>query len=217
MIDDGDIGTIVITKANTRSVKDIQKMLKVGYESLRADRTLLRAQEGSEPVLDYEEDVGSPMGTEEAQLLPPTMKYSVAISNVGKFGLTSGSGALSPFSATTELVMGERRKLPHWRMFAYFPAWYMSIGCLQDHRVVDGVDAGCAMRQIYNCTSQDSISQILKAEDTISREIQMNPPMVDSCTDSMAKLSIRARKQLAVSSHIVVSEETMVPMQLPGY
>lgn len=152
-----ELATVVITNADQRSVADVSKMLTKCYETLVDLRAKARPSDS--------DTNGLPEGL--AQLVPAAFRYSVAISNVGKFGLTMGSGALSPYAPTTDITVGERRKLPLWRLFAYLPAWHVHLGCLQDHRVVDGRDAGVAMRLIREQLTRPAIRALLSATDTI--------------------------------------------------
>lgn len=157
-----ELATVVITNADQRSVADVSRMLVKGHKTL----TELRAkQENVARRVDDE----SPAGL--AQLLPAAFRPSVTISNVGKFGLTTGSGALSPYSPTTDIIIGERRRLPLWRLFAYFPAWHVHLGCLLDHRVVDGQEAGLGMRLIREQLSRPAIRALLSTKDTIPEPI----------------------------------------------
>jgi hypothetical protein len=153
----GEIATVVITNANERSVADVAKMLAKGHQALTDMRACAQPEGAHRTSLP--EDL--------AQLIPAAFRYSVSISNVGKFGLTTGSGALSAYSPTTDITVGERRKLPLWRIFAYFPAWHVHLGCLQDHRVVDGHDAGLAMRLVRDQLTRPAIRALLSAKHTI--------------------------------------------------
>ena len=168
-MEDGELATIVITEANTRSVGDIVKMLERGYGFLRDSRRTLRAGvEESEPSRQYFDEL--------SLLSQIPSKYSVALSNVGKFGLTSGSGALSACSASTEVTVGERRRLPKWYGVSYFPAWHVTLGCLQDHRAMDGQEAGVAMRLMRRELSRSAIRKLRRASDTIPGEIKAKDP-----------------------------------------
>ena len=53
-------------------------------------------------------DIGQWMNFDAAQFLPADLKYCVAISNVGEYGIISGMGSMTAFSATTEIVVGQR-------------------------------------------------------------------------------------------------------------
>lgn len=157
---DDEVATVVITDADQRSVADISKMLVKGHEAL----VEMRAR------TDPARPPGAPPGG-MADLVPAAFRHSVTISNVGKFGLSTGSGALSPYSPTTDITVGELRKLPLWRFIAYFPAWHVHLGCLQDHRVVDGREAGVAMRLVREQLSRRAIRALLSADDTIPSAI----------------------------------------------
>jgi 2-oxoacid dehydrogenase/acyltransferase catalytic subunit len=152
-----EIATIVITSADERSVADVAKMLAKGYQALVDMRA--NASPTDRNLGDVSEGL--------AELVPASSRCSVTISNVGKFGLTAGSGALSPYSPTTDITVGERRKLPVWRFVTYLPAWHVHLGCLLDHRVVDGQDAGLGMRLIRDQLTRPAIRALLAAEDTI--------------------------------------------------
>lgn len=156
-----DVATVVITDADRRSVSDIAKMIGKGQAALIDMRA--RFQPG--------DTGGERLPGGMAQLVPAAFRHSVTISNVGKFGLTTGSGALSPYAPTTDITVGERRKLPLWRFIAYVPAWHVHLGCLQDHRVVDGQDAGLAMRLLREQLTRSAVRSLLVAPDTISGAI----------------------------------------------
>lgn len=157
-----EVATVVITDADQRSVVDVSNMLIKGHQALSE----LHAKQ-----IHTGQSVSSDLPADLAQLLPAAFRHSVTISNVGKFGLTMGSGALSPYSPTTDITIGERRKLPLWRLIAYFPAWHVHLGCLQDHRVVDGQDAGLAMKLVREQLTRPAFRALLSAPSTVTEPI----------------------------------------------
>lgn len=153
-----DVATVVVTEAERRSPRDIVKMLEWGRTMLMVNRE--RAQSLGVANL--------PFPRELASLMPAAVRHSVTISNVGKSGLTTGSGALSPFGPTTDISIGERRRLPLWRLLMYWPAWHVHLGCVQDHRVLDGQDAGLAMTLVRDQLVRREVRALLSAPDTIT-------------------------------------------------
>lgn len=155
LLDDDELATVVITEADRRSVQDIRRMLMDGVAQLKA----ARKRQTQAPSLP----------PDVANLTPalPHM-FAVAISNAGKWGVISGSGAFSGHvSATTDITVGLRRRLPKWKGFAYLPAWHVNIAAIQDHRVMDGRASATAFVSIQEALSKESVKEILARPDTL--------------------------------------------------
>jgi hypothetical protein len=159
LIDD-QLATVVVTDADKRSVADIGHAIVDGVAQLQS--------------VHREDD--KPMDDELFGLMDPgPASFAVAISNPGKFGLVRGAGALSGHIApSSDITIGKRRRLPVWKGVGYFPAWHVNFGCLQDHRVFDGKEAGIAMSSIL--AESRRVGKILRAKHTyIPPEFQMLP------------------------------------------
>ncbi len=160
LLDDGELATVVVSDADKRSVADVGRIIRDGFAQMQALRRNAR-REGLQAPPAAARDV--------ADLVPPSeASFSVALSNPGKFGLVSGAGALSgAITPSTDISVGQRRRLPKWYGVAYLPAWQVSMGCLQDHRVFDGRDAGVAMQALREQLSRKGVRAILSAPDTL--------------------------------------------------
>lgn len=166
LVADDELATVVVPEADRRSVHDIANLIADGHAQLvRLREERLAAGHRALPPLADGLDA----------LVPPgPASYSVAVSNVGKFGLESGAGAFSgPLSPSTDLTLGQRRRRPHWFGVAYLPAWTVALGCLQDHRVFDGREAGLAMSAIRDELAPAAVRRLLREADTLP---QMDPP-----------------------------------------
>lgn len=165
LVADDELATVVIPEADKRSVRDISRMLEDGLSQLTAARQArLQAQAEGRTVLTPPQDALDLAG-------PTAASFSVAISNPGKFGLVAGAGSFSgAMSPSTDLTFGQRQRRPHWFGVAYLPAWTATIGCLQDHRVFDGKEAGLAMSALRAELSPQAVRAILRAPDSLPAE-----------------------------------------------
>ncbi len=163
LLEDGELATVVVSDADQRSVADVGRIIREGFAQMQALRRHAR-REGLTPPPAPGQDI--------AGLMPPSeASFSVALSNPGKFGLVSGAGALSgAVTPSTDLSVGQRRRLPKWYGVAYLPAWHVSMGCLQDHRVFDGRDAGVAMSGLREQLTRRGVRRILAAPDTLPKQ-----------------------------------------------
>ncbi len=163
LLDDGELATVVVSDADKRSVADVGRIIREGFGQMQALRRHAR-REGLQPPPAPGRDV--------AALMPPSeASFSVALSNPGKFGLVSGAGALSgDVTPSSDISVGQRRRMPKWYGFAYLPAWQVPLGCLQDHRVFDGRDAGIAMAALTGQLSRRGVRDILAAPDTLPEQ-----------------------------------------------
>lgn len=154
----GQLGTVVVEDADKRSLADISQCIRDGVATLEA-------QEGTAPVNE-----------DAIKLLTPTpASFSVAVSNPGKFGLVRGAGALSGYmSPSTDISIGQRRRVPTWKGIGYFPTWHTNFGCLQDHRVFDGREAGIAMTALQQ--ELRTVKTWLKTKSTVlPQQMQILP------------------------------------------
>ncbi len=162
LVADDELATVVIPNADQCSVKDIMRMVTDGYQQLLAlrERRMRNEKEGRIVRIP---DAGV------AELVPPNAtSFSVALSNPGKFGLVSGAGSFSgAMSPSSDLTVGQRRRMPKWYGVAYLPAWHINMGCLQDHRVFDGREAGVAMTALRQQLSRKGVREILAVPDTL--------------------------------------------------
>lgn len=162
LIDDGELATVVVTEADKRSLRDIGRILQDGVETLQAVRA--EQKRSGRDVAPFDDRA-------MARFDPGPAAFAVALSNPGKFGLVRGGGALSGAVApSSDVSVGERRRLPVWRGIAYLPAWHVNLGCLQDHRVFDGKEAGTAMRALRKALSRKGVKAIRKRPDTLPEE-----------------------------------------------
>lgn len=174
LVAEDELATVVITDAHTRSVRDISRMVIDGYEQLRALRThrrkaMARASEAAQVKATGRGGQGLLWDPESAAMLPPEAnQFSVALSNPGKFGLVEGAGAFSgDMAPSSDITCGLRRRMPKWYGVAYLPAWHVTLGCLQDHRIFDGREAGLAMTALQEQLSRRGVKEILRTEDTL--------------------------------------------------
>lgn len=163
LVADDELATVVVTEADRRSVQDITRLIADGHAQLvqaRAKRMQAQADGHAAP---------QPLAPGLDALVPPgATSFSVALSNPGKFGLEAGAGAFSgPLSPSTDLTLGQRRRAPHWFGVAYLPTWQATLGCLQDHRVFDGREAGLAMTALRRQLTRRAVRDLLRAPDTL--------------------------------------------------
>jgi hypothetical protein len=165
LVAEDELSTIVIPDADQRSVADIQRLLVDGQRQLVARRERRMREEAAGHA--------APAPSPEAMALlgPNAASFSVALSNPGKFGLESGAGAFSgTLSPSTDLTVGVRARKPAWFGVAYLPAWQIPIGCLQDHRVFDGREAGEAMQALRAELTPAAVRRLLRAPDTLASD-----------------------------------------------
>ncbi len=160
LVADDELATVVITHADQRSVNDIRRMLMDGVKQLEAAREH-RIASGAPPAEPVPDDIMA--------MAPVTAEsFSVAISNPGKFGLVAGAGSFSgAIAPSTDISVGQRRRLPIWKGIGYVPAWHVNMGCLQDHRLFDGKEAGVAMNGLREALSKKAVKEILRRPDTL--------------------------------------------------
>ncbi|MGB1697683.1 MAG: 2-oxo acid dehydrogenase subunit E2 [Thermoplasmatota archaeon] len=146
------LATVVVTDADKRSLSDISQAILDGVKDLEA-----RHKPDDAPIDDSLYEL----------IDPGVHSFAVAISNPGKFGMVRGAGALSGhISPSTDISVGQRRRigLKH----------HVNFGCLQDHRVFDGREAGVAMRAIQ--AEAAKVKEILRAKNTyVPSELRMIP------------------------------------------
>ncbi|MGB0652715.1 MAG: 2-oxo acid dehydrogenase subunit E2 [Thermoplasmatota archaeon] len=159
LLDDGELATVVVTEADRRSIADIAFLIQDGLAQLKA---LWQDRPKDDAARTFDPEAGR-------WLEPGPLHFSVALSNPGKFGLVAGAGAFSGHLApSSDLTIGERRRLPLWRGLAYLPAWHVHVGCLQDHRVFDGREAGLGMRALREGLGKRGVKEILRRPDTLA-------------------------------------------------
>ncbi|MEK6976475.1 MAG: hypothetical protein AABY18_09060 [Candidatus Thermoplasmatota archaeon] len=163
LVADDELATVVVPDANERSVHDIARLIADGHgQLLRLREARLQAVAEGKPAPEPLAD-----GL-DALVAPGPATFSVAVSNVGKFGLESGAGAFSgPLSPSSDLTIGRRHRSPHWAGVAYVPAWTVTVGCLQDHRVFDGREAGLGMSAIRDELSPSAVRRLLREPGTL--------------------------------------------------
>ncbi len=160
LVADDELATVVITHADQRSINDIRRMLIDGVKQLEAARQH-RIESGAPAAEPVPDDVMA--------MAPVTAEsFSVAISNPGKFGLVAGAGSFSgAIAPSTDISVGQRRRMPVWKGIGYVPAWHVNLGCLQDHRLFDGKEAGTAMNGLREALSKKAVREILRRPDTL--------------------------------------------------
>lgn len=159
LVADDELATVVITEADKRSVRDISRMIVDGFKQLEAARK--RRIESGAPVHD-------PIPDDVIAMAPPRPEaFAVALSNPGKFGMVAGAGSFSgALAPSTDISVGQRRRLPVWKG-VWLPEWHVNMGCLQDHRLFDGQEAGLAMSGLREALSPKSVKRILRRPDSI--------------------------------------------------
>jgi hypothetical protein len=188
MVAEDELSTLVVPQADRRSVPDIQRILADGMEQLQAMKRLRPAG-----------DVPAPGAAAALDLVAPDpQSFAVSLSNTGKFGIQTGAGAFTgPVAPGTDLTLGQRRRLPVWRGVAYVPAWHVSVGCLQDHRLFDGREAGLAMNAVRAELTRTAVRRLLRSPDTIPTHV--NRPAYDEAW--YASLPAPIRTLSAVGFH----------------
>ncbi len=160
LVADDELATVVITHADQRSISDIRRMLIDGVKQLEAARQ--QRIEAGQPLAE-------PVPDDVMAMAPVTAEsFSVAISNPGKFGMVAGAGSFSgAIAPSTDISVGQRRRMPVWKGVGYLPAWHVNMGCLQDHRLFDGKEAGVAMNGLREALSRRRVKHILRRPDTL--------------------------------------------------
>lgn len=166
MLADDELATVVIPEADIRSLDDIAYMLQDGMKQLQA------MKEHRPPDSDRPEAVQSHLDTELLKWAPPgPLNFAVSVSNVGRFGLEAGAGCFTGnYSPSTDLTIGQRRRMPAWRTVAYLPQWQVRVGALQDHRVFDGNQAGLAMQAIKDELTPKAVRALRKVPDSLPED-----------------------------------------------
>lgn len=173
LVADDELATVVVPDADRRSVHDIARLIADGHGQL------LRLREARQQASAEGKPAPAPLSDGLDALVPPgAATFSVAVSNVGKFGLESGAGAFSgPLSPSSDLTIGRRHRSPRWAGVAYVPSWTVTVGCLQDHRVFDGREAGLGMRAIQDELTPSAVRRLLRMPDTLpAAEAQAEAP-----------------------------------------
>ncbi len=192
LVRDTELATVVITDADKRSVRDIGRMIIDGVQQLEAIRGA--QQDGNMEVRPYD-------GRVLALADPGVTSFSVAISNPGKFGLVRGGGAFSgDVAPSTDISIGQRRRLPVWRGIGYWPSWHVNFGCLQDHRVFDGREAGVAMQAALTQMSRRNIRAILRTKDTLPPDTLPGARMA-----AMAPKELRMLANVGIAKYVPVA------------
>jgi hypothetical protein len=163
LVADDELATVVVPDADQRSVHDIARLIADGHGQL------LRLREARQDAAAQGKPPPQPLADGLDALVPPgPTSFSVAVSNVGKFGLESGAGAFSgPLSPSSDLTIGRRHRSPRWAGIAYVPSWTVTVGCLQDHRVFDGREAGLGMAAIRAELSPRAVRRLLREPGTL--------------------------------------------------
>lgn len=163
LVADDELATVVVPDADRRSVHDIARLIADGHGQL------LRLREARQQASAEGKPTPAPLADGLDALVPAgPATFSVAVSNVGKFGLESGAGAFSgPLSPSSDLTIGRRHRSPRWAGVAYVPAWTVTVGCLQDHRVFDGREAGLGMAAIRDELAPAAVRRLLRMPDTL--------------------------------------------------
>ncbi len=163
LVADDELATVVVTHADKRSVKDISRMIIDGVRQLEAIR---------KHRIENDHRVVDPVSDEVAAMAPVSPDaFAVALSNPGKFGMVAGGGAFSgALAPSTDISVGQRRRLPVWKGIAFVPQWHVNMGALQDHRLFDGKEAGMAMTAIREALSRKGVKQILRRPDTLGEQ-----------------------------------------------
>lgn len=179
LLENDELATVIITEADRRSPRDIQRMLVDGIEQLRANR----ASVAGRPIPEQPPEIAS--------LMPalPTM-YAIGLSNAGKWGVISGAGSFSGWvSPSTDITVGLRRRIPRWRGLGYWPSWHVNIAAIQDHRVFDGRASSLMVTGIQAAFSPSAVRAILRTPDTLrsdeeiaaeARKLRADPMSVPS-------------------------------------
>ena len=182
LLDDNELATVVITQADRRSVRDIQRMLVEGVQQLKDNRAKAAAPAAFDATV--------------ASLTPalPHM-FAIGLSNAGKWGVVSGAGSFSGWiSPSTDITVGLRRRLPVWRAVAYLPSWHVNIAAIQDHRVLDGRGSATMVTGIQAALSREGVRAILAAEDSLPSDEEVEAvratqrPAIDAAQAQMAAL-----------------------------
>lgn len=159
------IATLVIPDADKRSVRDIQRILAAGVQRLNG----MQAYASDVRPDPAAESLGTVLRDEELMgMMPPEMvTCPVTVANTGRSGLFAGFGATPAFGQSVEIVIGRVDKKPQWRTWRYKPTATVVLGCSADHRVIDGVHAGEAMKRLEAALSPAGVAEIRARADTL--------------------------------------------------
>ncbi|MHB8586957.1 MAG: 2-oxo acid dehydrogenase subunit E2 [Thermoplasmatota archaeon] len=171
------LGTIVIPRANERSVGDIQRFITIGTK--RLNELGGRGAEGAETAPAVQAPAGDLSGIlrdEElmAMIPPESVSCAVTVSNVGRAGLAAGFGAMpGAMGQSVEFIIGQAEDRPVWRGWRYKPTPSVVVGCSADHRVIDGPHAAEAMRRLRSALSKEGVREIMGRPDTVQSDEQV--------------------------------------------
>lgn len=159
------IATLVVPDAHTRSVRDIQRILAAGVarlNSMQGYASDVRPDPGAEAL-------GAVLRDDELMgMVPPEMvTCPVTVANTGRAGLFAGFGATPAFGQSVEIVIGRVDQRPQWRGWRYKPTATVVLGCSADHRVIDGVHSGEAMKRLEAALSPAGVKEIRARPDTL--------------------------------------------------